>query len=166
MRSHVEQLLVEYRTDGILVDANLLLVYVVRVYDPKQIERFKHTNESTVDDFELPDRLLGHFRTVATTPPVLTEVSNFLGHLPNRPRRDCTELLRRLIPKLDDTHRASEELCEHPYFRESRLGDTGIADIAEGNYLVVTDDLPLHHRLNNDERQDSINFNHPRAASW
>jgi len=44
MRSHVEQLLIEYRTEGVLVDANLLLLYVVGVYDPSKIERFKHTN--------------------------------------------------------------------------------------------------------------------------
>lgn len=165
MRSHIGQLLVEYRTDGILVDANLLLVYVVGAYDPEQIERFKHTNEFTVDDFELLDRLLGRFQTVATTPPVLTEVSNFLGHLSGNTRRDCTELFRRLIPELNETHRASEELCAHRYFRQFRLTDTGIAEVSEDSYLVVTDDFQLYQALANDQ-QAVINFNHLRTANW
>lgn len=166
MRDYIERVLVEYRTKGVLVDANLLLLYIVGVYDPNWIERFKRTSTFTVEDFELLDRFLGHFQTVATTPPVLTEVSNFLGHLPKGPRRDCTELFRRLIPELDETHRPSEELCEHPYFRQFRLTDTGIAEVSKDSYLVVTDDLPLHHRLMNDEQQDSINFNHLRTANW
>jgi len=165
MRDHIEQRIIEYRTDGVLVDANLLLLYVVGAYDPNWIERFKHTGAFTEDDFELLDRLLGQFQTIATTPPVLTEVSNFLGHLPKGPRRDCTELFRRLIPELDETHRASEELCEHRYFRQFRLTDTGIAEISEDTYLVVTDDLPLYHALANDE-QAVINFNHLRTANW
>ena len=165
MRSHVEQLLIEYRTEGVLVDANLLLLYVVGVYDPSKIERFKHTNAYTRDDFELLDRLLGQFETVATTPPVLTEVSNFLGHLPEGTRRGYTELFCHLIPEFE-THHPSEELCEHPYFRQFRLTDTGIAEVSEDTYLVVTDDLPLYHRLASDERQDAINFNHLWTANW
>ena len=165
MRSHVEQLLIEYRTEGVLVDANLLLLYVVGVYDPSKIERFKHTNAYTRDDFELLDRLLGQFETVATTPHVLTEVSNLLGHLPKKPCRECTVLLQRLIPELEETYRAAEELCEHPYFRQFRLTDTGIAEISQDTYLVVTDDFPLYHRLGNDE-QAVISFNHLRTANW
>lgn len=165
MRSHIEQLLIEYCTDGVLVDTNLLLLYVVGAYSPPWIGRFKHTSAFTEDDLELLDRLLGQFQTVATTPSVLTEVSNVLGHLPSGPCRDCTELFRRLIPELNETHRSSEKLCEHPYFRQFRLTDTGIAEVSETSYLVVTDDLPLYHALANDE-QAVINFNHVRTANW
>lgn len=165
MHDHIEQLLVEYRRAGILVDANLLLLYVVGAYGPRWIERFKHTSAYTEDEFEVLDRLLGQFQTVVTTPPVLTDVSNFLGHLPEGPRRDCTKLFRRLIPELSETHYSSEKLCEHPYFLQFRLTDTGIAEVSENSYLVVTDDLPLYHALANDE-QAVINFNHLRTASW
>jgi hypothetical protein len=166
MRSRIEQLLAECRTAGVLVDANLLLLYVVGVYDPSRIEQFNRNSTRTVEDFELLNRFLGHFQTVATTPPVLTEVSNFLGHLPEGTRRGYTELFCRLIPEFDVTHHPSEELCEHPYFRQFRLTDTGIAEVSEDTYLVVTDDLPLYHRLASDEQQDAINFNHLRTANW
>lgn len=74
MRSHIEQLLVEHRTDGVLVDTNLLLLYVVGAYSPRWIGRFKHTSAFTEDDFELLGRLMGQFQTVVTTPHVLTDL--------------------------------------------------------------------------------------------
>lgn len=165
MPDYVERLLTKYRTRGVLVDAGLLLVYVVGAYDPLWIDRFKHTSAFTKDDFELLDRLLGHFDTAATTPPILTEVSNFLGHLPGDPCRDCTKLLRRLIPELEEVHRPSTDVCEHPYFTQFRLTDTGIAEVSTDSYVVVTNDLPLYHALANDE-PDVINFNHLRMINW
>lgn len=165
MPDYVERLLTKHRTRGVLVDAGLLLVYVVGAYDPLWIDRFKHTSAFAEDDFELLDRLLGHFDTAATTPPVLTEVSNFLGHLPRNPRRDCTELLRRLIPTFEESHRPSVEVCKHPYFLQFRLTDTGIAEVSTDSYVVVTDDLQLYHALANDE-QAVINFNHLRMMNW
>ncbi|MFB6272186.1 MAG: hypothetical protein ABEL51_04740 [Salinibacter sp.] len=66
---------------------------------------------------------------------------------------------------LDETHRASEELCEHRPFRQFCLTDTSMADVSEGSYLVVSDDLPSYHALANDE-QAVINFDHLRTASW
>lgn len=165
MPDHVEHLLIEYRTEGVLVDANLLLLYVVGTYDPRWIERFKRTSEYTIDDFELLDRLLAQFQTAVTTPPILTEVSNLLGHLDEQPRRACTVLLRRLIQELEEVHRPSEEVSEHPFFVRFRLTDTGLAEVAAGSYLVVTDDFPLYHALGNDE-QAVLNFNHIRTANW
>lgn len=165
MPDHLEQLLVEYRTEGILVDTNLLLLYVVGTRDPDRIDRFSRTDTFTTDDFELLDRLLGYFETAVTPPPILTEVSNLLGQLPRRPRRECMMLFRALIPELDEIHRASGEVCDHPYFMQFRLTDAGIADVSAESHLVVTDDLPLYHRLAND-RQAVINFNHLRTANW
>jgi len=165
MRNRVEWLLSEYREQGVLVDANLLLLYVVGAYDTDHVERFKRTSTFTADDFQLLDRLLGHFSTIVTTPPILTEVSNFVGQLSDGHRRPCTRLLRRLIPELEEEHRASAMVTEHDYFLQFRLTDAGIADIAAGTYLVVTDDLPLYHRLAND-REAVLNFNHLRTINW
>jgi len=165
MRNRIEQLLSEYRNQGVLVDTNLLLLYVVGEYDPREVERFKRTSTFTTDDFYLLQRLLGHFDSIITTPPILTEVSNFVGQLSQSERRDCTVLLRQLIPELSEEHRPSSDVCEHSYFPQFRLTDTGIADVASETYLVVTDDLPLYHRLANDEK-DVLNFNHLRTLNW
>ena len=165
MPDHLEQLLIAYRTEGILVDTTLLLLYVVGTQDLDRIDRFSRTDTFTTDDFALLDRLLAYFETAVTTPPILTEVSNLLGQLPKQPRRECTMLFQALIPELDEIHRASGEVCNHPYFIQFRLTDAGITDVSAESHLVVTDDLPLYHRLAND-RQAVINFNHLRTGNW
>ena len=165
MRNRIERFISEYREQGVLVDTNLLLLYVIGAYRPNQIKQFKHTSTFTKEDFQLLDRLLGHFEAVATTPPILTEVSNFIGHLPSSHRRPCTALLRQLIPELDEKHQPSSTISEHDYFLQFRLADAGIADIAAGTHLVVTDDLPLYHALANDQ-EAVLNFNHLRTLNW
>lgn len=166
MPDHIEQLLIEYRKDGFLVDTNLLLLYVVGVQDPDRIRRFTRTDTFTEDDFGLLNRLFEHFETAVTTPSILTEVSNLLGQLPKKPRQECTMLFRTLIPELDEHHRSAEKICDNPYFIQFRLTDAGIADLAANSHLVITDDLPLYHRLANDHQQAAINFNHLRTANW
>lgn len=66
MLDRYERLLVEYRTERVLVDTTLLLGYVVGVYERQWIERFHRTSAFTSDDIEPLDRLLGHFETAAT----------------------------------------------------------------------------------------------------
>lgn len=165
MRDHLEQLLAGHRTEGVLVDTNLLLLYVFGIQDPHRIQRFSRTDTFTKDDFDLLCRFLTPFETAVTTPSILTEVSNLLGHLPKQPRRECTTLFRDLIRELDEVHRDAEAIADHPYFLRFRLTDAGIADVSAEAYLVVTDDLPLYHRLAED-RQAVINFNHLRMANW
>ncbi len=130
MRNRVERFVSKYRKRGILVDTNLLLLYVVGAYDANHIERFKRTSTFTADDFDLLARLLGNFEAIATTPPILTEVSNFVGQLSQGHRRPCTRLLQRLIPELEEEHRASSSVSAHDYFLQFRLTDAGIADIS------------------------------------
>lgn len=165
MRNRVERFVSKYRKRGILVDTNLLLLYVVGAYDANHIERFKRTSTFTADDFDLLARLLGNFEAIVTTPPILTEVSNFVGQLSQGHRRPCTRLLQRLIPELEEEHRASSSVSAHDYFLQFRLTDAGIADISAGTYLVVTDDLPLYHALANDQ-EAVLNFNHLRTINW
>lgn len=166
MPDHLEQHLIEHRTEGVIIDTNLLLLYVVGTQNPERIRRFPRTDTFTTDDFDLLDRLFGYFETVVTTSSILTEVSNLLGQLPKQPRRECMKLLRVLIPELNEKYRAAEAVCDHPYFVQFRLTDAGIADLAADSHLVITDDLPLYHRLVNDDRQAAINFNHLRTANW
>ena len=92
MPDHLEQLLIEYRTEGVIVDTNLLLLYVVGAQNPERIGRFTRTDTFTKDDFDLIDRLFGYVETAVTTPSILTEVSNLLGQLPKQiGRASCRE---------------------------------------------------------------------------
>jgi hypothetical protein len=165
MRDHVEQLFARYRTRGVLIDANLLLLLVVGLLDPRQITSFGRTNAYEPNDFELLARVVEHFEAVVTTPHVLTETSNFLGQLPGQQAAQGRAVLAQLIPDLQEESRSASALAERSPFQPFGLTDTGIDERASEAHLVLTDDLPLYHYLAGQGR-DAINFNHLRMASW
>src|SRR5438874_3988149 len=78
--NHLNELVSKYRSTGLLVDANLLLLYILGKTNKQRIPAFKRTQAYSVGDFELLDDFVSRFRKVVSTPNVLTEVSN-LGDL-------------------------------------------------------------------------------------
>jgi hypothetical protein len=61
---------------GVLIDANLPVLYLVGSTNKSRIETFKLTQVYTVEDFELLERLIAYLGDIVTTPHILTEVSN------------------------------------------------------------------------------------------
>ena len=75
--NHVaSELIIRYKSLGILVDTNILLCYLVGLLDPKKIPTFKRTSQF-VEDFDLICALLRSLKKIVTTPNILTEVNSF-----------------------------------------------------------------------------------------
>jgi len=77
----LDRLVAKHRRNGVLVDANLLLLYLVGRWDYRLVPKFKRTDRYTVSDFILLTRFLAQFAKILTTPNVLTEVSNLCGNM-------------------------------------------------------------------------------------
>jgi hypothetical protein len=149
----------KHKTKGALIDANLLLVYIVGKADPRMLKRNHHTKQYE-SDFPLVKRVVEHFRTIYTTPNIVTEVSN-LG-------QDLKEVffsrLALVINNIEEQYCSSKEAATDPCFRKLGLTDAGIAHLAAGR-LVVTADLALYQSLR--KRQiEAVNFNHIRFSAW
>lgn len=162
---YYSEMLARYKSKGLLVDSNLLLLLLVGLLDPNRIERFKRTQAFDVDAFELLKRIVELFATVVTTPNVLTEVSNLLGQLPEAAREDSSRLLAELAGRTDEQYRPSRDLVGRHHFAKFGLTDSSVIESCRGRYLVLTVDLPLFHYLIN-TGVDAINFNHLRSAAW
>jgi hypothetical protein len=52
-----------HRQNGILVDANLLLLLVVGRFDERRIQRFERTRDFVIEDFRLLDAMVRPFFT-------------------------------------------------------------------------------------------------------
>ncbi len=77
MNQHVRRLLLQYKSSGLLIDTNILLLFFVGSFDKLWIERFKGTRDRySVEDFDLFVRFLKRFDRIVTTPHILSEVSN------------------------------------------------------------------------------------------
>lgn len=87
MTDALTALLLRFRGRAVLIDTNILLMYVVGTLDPRLIPTLKRTKIFTVEDYTTLSQFLEHFRTIVTTPNILTEVSNLLDGSIAEPRR-------------------------------------------------------------------------------
>jgi len=157
----IEEAINTYKGKGLLIDTNLLLLLFVGLHSPKGIQRFKRTSQFAPEDFKRLVRVIRLFRHVVTTPSVLTEVSNLLGQLPEVLRLPNFQGFSLVIQDFQEHYLPSRELAQKPSFPRFGLTDAGIVEIANGRFLVLTDDFRLAGYLAR-RGIDVINFNHLR----
>jgi hypothetical protein len=149
--------LLRHRSRGALLDANLLLVYVVGKLDRRELSRLHHTKQYQ-HDFALVERVVEFFPIIYTTPNVLTEVSNLGKGI------EFFGTLRNVVRVLEERYCASKDASANMHFRTLGLTDAGLCTLA-AKHLVVTADFKLFQilRANN---VDAVNFNHLRPLAW
>ena len=151
--------LLKHRSKGALVDANLLLVYLVGKTYPNRLSDFKHTKQYR-DDFPLIEQVVDYFPRIYTTPNVLTEVSN----LGKQVGGEFFNTLRKVILFLDEHYCASKDASANAQFKTLGLTDAGLCSVA-AKYLVITADLDLYLSLRA-IKMDAVNLNHLRPLAW
>ena len=164
---YFSHLIAQYRSKGLLIDSNLLLLYFIGSFDPERIGTFKRTHSRgfTPDDFDLLLELLMPFSAVVTTPNILTEVSNLSNQLRDDEKRAYYSIFSDTAGLLTERYTESKRICALEHFKKFGLTDSGIISLAKDNYLVLTDDAPLVGYLQS-TGIDVINFNHLRSLTW
>ncbi|NUO79552.1 hypothetical protein HUU05_05715 [candidate division KSB1 bacterium] len=162
---HLRKLLEIYRNRGLLLDANLLLLYVVGRCDIRAVTSFKRTKVFTPEDYDLLENFVRYFSNIVATPNILTEVSNFLNQLPDNIKVEHFLEFADIIRSLNEKYVASAVLAIQPQFEKFGLTDFSIIAEARGKYLVLTDDFRLSNYLQS-LQVDAINFNHIRTYNW
>src|SRR5579863_4391858 len=114
-------LIEKHRGNGLLLDSNLCVLYLVGRTNEHRISRFDRTASYTVRDFHFLDSTVTKFRTVVTTPHVLTEVSN-LARLGRPELGRLRGLLRELAERLAEIYHESRLVAADPRFPD--LGPT------------------------------------------
>ena len=160
----ITELVKSHKGRGVLVDTNLLLVYLVGMLDPGRLTKFKRTAAFTADDFYLLARLLRFLGKIVTTPNILTEVNSLSNQLPEAVKKGYYAAFARRILLMDEHYIASEQVTSLDSFARLGLTDLGIAELARHSYLVLTDDFRLTHHLHS-LGVEAINFNHVRDLS-
>lgn len=166
MIGELQKLIAKHASDGLLIDTNLLLLYLVGAYDKGFIGRFNRTAQYSDEDFQVVCRFVSGFRKVITTPHILAELSNLSFQMPKSKIREY------FVYVVDFLRRAGEHYVKKDCMIGSdllaRVGftDLGIIEAAkQGNYLVLTDDFETAGILRAVKR-DVINLNWIRTAQW
>ena len=162
---YLDTLLARYKSKGVVIDTNLLLLYFVGLYDPHRIPKFKRTMTFVLEDFYTLLSFFNYFDKVVTTPNILTEVNSLAGQLPNDIKVLFSPVFAEQVGSVEEHYKKSIALAQSPHFNKFGLTDSGIVDLAQGRYLVLTDDLRLFGYLQN-VGIDAINFNQIRTLNW
>jgi rRNA-processing protein FCF1 len=157
----VSDLLAKYYSKGILIDTNILLLYLVGRVNRDRIARFKRTATFLPEDYDLLLELTNNFQKVITMPNILTEVNSLANQLGEPERRECLIIFTELISQITEKYIDSKIVKQHTEFSRFGLTDCGIIILAKDKYLVLTEDLKLHLYLKA-YGVDTINFNNLR----
>lgn len=162
--SDVLTLIDKHRSKGVLVDTNLLVLYLVGLVNKRRIQDFKRTQNFTVEDFDVLAGLIEQLGKLISTPHVLAQVSD-LTDLAGKELAKVRSLYKEIVTPVEEYYDRSRDLMTDALFDRLGLTDTAICRVCGRGILVVTADVQLHVAL---ERRglDSLNFNHIRALGW
>jgi hypothetical protein len=151
--------------NGVVLDTNVFLLYVVGTLDPELLPRVKRTAIFGLDDWKLLCNLLSIVPKMIITPGIITEACNLLDSDNVRHDYRFFSILRHLAAILHEDYIRTETLSQHKLFFRFGLTDSSIAHLAGRGHLIITADLPLAVALEQ-LSLPVLNFNNLRAIDW
>ena len=79
--TYFQILLNKYRNKGIVIDSNLLVLYIIGCYNSNLIKDFSKTKQFTIEELYFLNRIINIFPFNVTTPNILTEVNCLINDL-------------------------------------------------------------------------------------
>jgi rRNA-processing protein FCF1 len=149
---------------GLLVDTNLLVLFVVGSVGRDRIPQFKRTRKYSIADYELLIRILEQFKRLYTVAHVMAEVSN-LTDLSGSERLQARHILKEALSVLEEKNVPSIRASEHETYQDLGLVDAAIASVARDHACaVLTDDVDLYLSLSR-VAVPVVNFAHMQAIA-
>lgn len=161
----IEGYIKKYRSKGILIDTNLLLLLFIGRTHKDHIKSFKRTATYTAEDYGVLLLLIEQFAKIVATPNILTEVSNLSNGLFGERLKKFYDVFSESLTIISELYTPSSFISKSPGFHAYGLADSGIISVAKGEYLVLTDDLRFAS-FASQHGVDVLNFNHIREAAW
>jgi len=153
------------RARTLLLDTNLLILYLVGLLGAESIKAHKRTMSYSSEDFELLYAILASKTRLVTTPHILSEVSNLSRQAREPLKSQLSLALRDLCQVLDERYVESSGAAKNPCFQRLGLTDAAIVDLCDNGLLLLTDDLDLYLEVGRAGGQ-AFNFNHLRLSAW
>jgi hypothetical protein len=157
-------LIEKHRAKGVLVDTNLLVLYLVGTVNRQRILNFKRTGDFDIEDYDLLVRLIDWFGKLIATPHVLSQVSD-LTDLTGNELAEVRALFKLLVEQIEERYDGSRSLVGDPAFERFGLTHAAVATVCSRGILVLTTDSRLQLALQK-RNVDSLNFNHVRPLAW
>lgn len=155
-----------HKDNGILLDTNILLLYIFALFQPSKIGS-KRLSKYVKADGEMIIKFVNRFNRVLTTPHILAETSNLARQISKD--NHGAELAKKIYPLFCNSQQdkllhldINVTSIESNLFEKLGLTDSCI--VTQENKLLLTDDLDLYVAAISNSR-DAINFTHMREVA-
>lgn len=146
----IQRLIRRHQQKGILVDTNLLLLFLVASFNLTYAQRFRRTQHYRAEDYATLAQIIQPCGRIIVTPSILTEISNLSDDIAVDFRYDFCQFWANLLvsppgsPFLWERQAFTRHIVRRPEFPFLGLTDTGIIDRAtHDRHLVISDDQDL-----------------------
>ena len=147
----------------IIIDTNLLLLFIVGLTDCHLIGKHKRTKNFEVADYDLLLNCLSMYQEIVVTPHILTETSNLLSQAPESTALSLRIMLSELLKTQKEEFESSSEVIKHDSFLRLGLTDSAIIRLVERGIPLITVDLDLYLSAVK-HNPNVINFTHLQQA--
>ena len=145
----------------VLVDTNLLVLFIVGTASPSYIQRHKRLTEFDEEDYKLLVRLLSNASDVFVTPNTLTETSNLAGYISEPARSQVYRVLQKITNESTEIVIPSKSAVARTEFIRLGLTDAALIHATTENTVLLTADLSLYLAATA-AGAIAMNFNHIR----
>lgn len=154
MTNNLAELIKKYRDNGVFIDSELLIFYIVCKTDIRLLGKTKITKQYDENDYILISEFVEAFNNKITSPHILTETSDLLGE-----NNDFHLTLKEYINSAVEKNIPSVEIAKSESFLALGLADSAIIEISKASYLVLTDDNDLYGYLST-KGIDAVKFSY------
>ena len=145
----------------ILIDSNMLTLFIVGQVAESHIVRFKKTSHYSFKDYLILCSYIDNYTQVIITPNIATETSNLIGFLNGQYLKDARAFLANILSQWTEHYTTSSEAASSPIYSRLGLTDAAIHHFTDNTTEVLTDDFDLYRALL-DKQVQVANFTHLR----
>lgn len=147
----------------ILLDTNLLLLFVVGTTSRDYISKHKRLTQFTVEDFDTLVQVIARAPEVLLLPNTLTETSNLAAYIGDPAKTEIFRVLHTVISKSQEQYVRSSVAAERQEFFRLGLTDSALVEASTDEVAILTTDFNLYHAALI-KGSPAINFNHLRDS--
>lgn len=129
----------------LLVDANLLVVWLVGASDPSKLGKTRKVKEYSLADFEFINSFIQNCSSVLVVPNILTQVSDLIGEDGSLLVREIDIRFSYFVRSSVEIYLPSKPLIDNVYFSKLGLADVAMIECVKDNKAcLLTADHKLH----------------------
>lgn len=158
----------KYRDIGILIDTNLILVYLLGRIDPGFISTNERTKTYREVDFRILEGIIKNTNKIIVSSYILTEVSNLSKIRRHNLREYYEEFTKYIITSSEDSPPTQTLISKETQDTLLKFGLTDLSIIETlriNNYLLLSADFKLCSKVL-DLGYDAINYTNIQTYNW